>query len=348
MVDRTQSQLLGYLLGALEESEQDSVEDELDQNPKLMRDLALVRESLQPLWLAEPDYDPPPGLAERTCRLIASQPTPRANPSPVDAEKPAEPAAAQIAPLPAAPLEGGRRYASWLDVSVAVGIVAAMSLLVFPAVQNSRFNSRLFTCRDHLRQIGLALTQYSESQKGYFPPVYYRGRFAGAGAYAPVLLSNGFLDGPQWLVCPDSPLAEDRRFRIPSLDELLAASGEDLRAFRHSMGGSFGYNLGFLDDGRYYGPRNLRRPFYAVAADAPSHFLPNHQTLHHGGRGQNVLFESGAVSFYATPQPNDEADHVFVNELGLVDAGRHRNDSVIGASDAVPRFFQEASFAAER
>jgi len=302
MVDRTQAQLLGYLLGALEESEQDSVENELDQNPKLMRDLALVRESLQPLWLAQPDCDPPPGLAERTCRLIASQPAPWADSSPAPAEKPAEPAAPRLEPLPAAQLGGGRSHASWLDVSVAVAIVAATSLLVFPAVQNSRFNSRLFTCRDHLRQIGLALTQYSESQKGYFPPVYDRGRFAGAGVYAPVLLGNGFIDGPHWFVCPDSPLAENRRFRIPSLDELRTASGEDLLSFRHSMGGSFGYNLGFLEDGRYYSPRNLRRPFYAVAADAPSHFLPNHQTIHHGGRGQNVLLESGAVAFYATPQ----------------------------------------------
>jgi len=348
MVDRTQAQLLGYLLGALEESEQESVENELDQNPKLMRDLTLLRESLQPLWLAEPDYDPPAGLAQRTCRLVGAQPAPWANPSPADASKPSAPVAAPLEPLPAAPPGGGRTYASWLDVSVAVGIVAAMSLLVFPAVQNSRFNSRLFTCRDHLRQIGLALTQYSESQKGYFPPVYYRGRFAGSGVYAPVLLGNGFIDGAHWFICPDSPLAEDRRFRIPSLQELRTASDGDLLTLRHSMGGSFGYNLGFFENGRYHSPRNLRRPFYAVAADAPSRFLPNHQTLHHGGRGQNVLFESGAVSFYPTPQPSDEADHVFVNELGLVDAGQHRNDSVIGASDAVPRFFRESSFAAER
>ena len=342
MVDRTQAQLLGYLLGALEESEQDSVENELDQNPKLMQDLALVRESLQPLWLGQPDYDPPPGLARRTCRFVASRPAPWTNPPPVAAEQPAESAAPELEPVPAAQWGGGGSHASWLDVSMAVGIVAAMSLLVFPAVQNSRFNSRLFTCRDHLRQIGLGLTQYSESQNGYFPPVYYRGRFEGAGIYAPVLLSNGFVDGPQCFVCPDSPLAENRRFRIPSLDELLTASPEDLLRFRHSMGGSFGYNLGFLKNGRYYSPRNLRRPFYAVAADAPSHVLPNHQTVNHGGRGQNVLLESGGVSFYTMPQPHGRADHVFVNELGMVDAGQHRNDSVIGPSDALPLVFQEA------
>jgi hypothetical protein len=240
-------------------------------------------------------------------------------------------------------LGGDGGGSSWLDVSMAVGIVVAMSLLVFPAVQTSRFNSRLFTCRDRLRQIGLALTQYSESQNGYFPPVYDRGRFAGAGRYAPVLLHNGFIDGPEWFVCPDSPLAQDRQFRIPSLEELAAASRQDQVRLRHSMGGSFGYNLGFVENGRYYGPRNLHREGFALVADAPSRLLPNHQTLNHGGRGQNVLHESGAVSFYPTPQPRDFADNVFLNELGLVDAGQHRDDSVIAPSDGVPRIFREVS-----
>jgi hypothetical protein len=344
MVDRTQAQLLGYLLGALEESERESVETELDQDPRLVEDLALVRESLKPLWVAQPDYHPPPGLARRTCRLVASHPAPWRNRAAGETKRPREAIAPDLEPVAAEP-GGGGSYTSWLDVSVAVGMVVAMSLLVFPAVHNSRFHSRLFTCRDHLRQIGLALTQYSESQNDYFPPVYSHGRLAGAGIYAPALLSNGFVDGSYCFICPDSPLAEDRDFRIPSLDELLAASREELNRFRRSMGGSFGYNLGFLENGRYYSPRNLRRPFYALVADAPSHALPTHQTRNHGGRGQNVLHESGHVWFYDVPQPHDRADNVFVNDLGRVDAGQHRNDSVIAPSEAVPRGFQETSWA---
>jgi hypothetical protein len=343
MVDRTQAQLLGYLLGALEESERESVEDELDQDPKLVEDLALLRESLKPFWVAQPDFHPPPGLAKRTCQFVARHPAPWMNRPRDDAKKSREATAPEPEPILAVQMGGGGSYSSWLDVSVAVGIVVAMSLLVFPAVHNSRFNSRLFVCRDHLRQIGLALTQYSESQNDYFPPVYHEGRFDGAGIYAPVLLSNGFVDGTHWFICPDSPLAEDRSFRIPSLDELLAASQEELVRFRRSMGGSFGYNLGFLENGQYYSPRNLRRPFYALVADAPSRALPTHQTLNHGGRGQNVLHESGDVGFYPKPQPHDRADKVFFNDVGMVDAGQHRNDSVVASSDAVPRALQQMS-----
>jgi hypothetical protein len=336
MVDRKQEHLLGYLLGALEESERESIENELDENPKLMRDLVLLREGLQPLWVAEPDYPPPPNLAERTCELIASYPAPWANSSQEVAKRPARKAFSEPAPVVGAASEGGGNYTSWLDVSVAVGIVLAISLLAFPAIQSSRFNSRLFICQDHLRQIGLALTQYSETQHDYFPPVYHRGPLSGAGIFAPVLLSNGFVDGPYWFVCPDSPLAENRRLQIPTVDQLRAASQKEIARLRRSMGGSFGYSLGFVENGRYYSPRNLRRPFAAIVSDAPSPACPSHQTVNHAGRGQNVLHESGGVSFYLTPQPHDRADNVFVNELGNVDAGQHRNDSVIAPSDAVP------------
>jgi len=336
MADRAREQLLGYLLGALEETERESVENQLEQNPKLFRDLALTRESLKPLWMMQPDFDPPPGLAARTCELIAASTKTWINSTPDPAKKPARKVPPRTEAIPAAGSTEGGSYSSWLDLAVAVGIVAAMSLLALPAIQNSRFNSRLAACKDHLRQLGLALTQYSETHDDYFPPVYDRGHRAGAGSYASVLVTDEFVDGSHWFVCPASPLAEDRDFRVPLLSELESASPEQLARWRASMGGSFGYNLGFLENGRYYGPRNLRRPYFALMADAPSSVLPGYQSINHGGRGQNVLLEDGHVLFYATPRPHVRADDVFVNELGMVDAGKHRNDSVIGSSASVP------------
>jgi len=254
---------------------------------------------------------------------------------PQAAKKPARKVPPRAEPIPAAATEGGSD-SSWLDLTVAVGIVVAMSLLALPAIQNSRFNSRLAACSDRLRQLGLAMTQYSETNDDYFPPVYDRGPLAGAGSYASVLLTGGFVDGSQWFVCPASPLAEDRAFRVPLVDELLAASGEQRACWRPALGGSFGYNLGFLEDGRYHSTRNLRRPYFALMADAPSSFLPAHQSINHCGRGQNVLFEDGRVVFYTTPRPHVRADDVFVNELGMIDAGKHRNDSVIASGACVP------------
>ncbi|OHB84148.1 MAG: hypothetical protein A2V98_23915 [Planctomycetes bacterium RBG_16_64_12] len=336
MADRAQEQLLGYLLGALGESERESIEDQLGQSPKLLRDLAQVRERLQPLWVAQPDFDPPPGLAARTCKFIASYPKCCANPGPEGAKKLQRHAPTPIPPMPAAVTGESSNSWSGLDLSVATGIVVAMSLLIFPAIQNSRFSSRTVECRDRLRQLGLALTQYSQTHDDYFPPVYDRGTFAGAGSYAPVLLGNELVDGSHWFVCPGSPLAEDRRFRVPSPDQLISASGEELVRLHSTMGGSYGYNLGFQQNGRYYSTRNLRRPYFALMADAPSTSLPGYQSLNHCGRGQNVLFEDGRVWFYGSSKPHVRADDVFVNESGMVDAGKHRNDSVIGASASVP------------
>jgi hypothetical protein len=329
MVDRAREQLLGYLFGALEESERESVERELIESPEWRRELAQLRESLKPLWVAQPDFEPPPGLAAQTCRLVAASPDPSTR---------ARPAPANRQPAGAAALTGGWRTSwGWLDLTVAAGLVVAVSLVTFPAIQNSRFNARRLACEDHLRQLGLALTQYSQQHEDFFPAVHDRGKASGAGIYGPVLVSYGLVDEPRWFLCPGSPLADDPRFCVPSLEELLAAEpGEELVCLRRWMGGSYGYSLGFLDHGRVYSTKNLRRPFFALMADVPSTCLSGHQSINHDGRGQNVLFEDGRVRFYCTSRPHAWADDVFVNAFGLVAVGRNRNDSVVGPSMAVP------------
>ena len=116
------------------------------------------------------------------------------------------------------------------------------------------------------------------------------GSLAGAGFVAPLLVSNGYVGGSHWFVCPASPLAENGEFHVPSPDELLSASQQELASLRSTMGGSYGYNLGFVEDGRYHGTRNLRRPYFALMSDAPSASRSGYQTVNHDGRGQNVLF----------------------------------------------------------
>ena len=350
MADCVQEQLLGYLLGALEDSERESIEEQLRDNPKLLRELASARENLLPLWVTQPDFVPPSGLVMRTCRYVASHSEPRAKPAParpapavsadVATGKRAATPALQADPTSIAAASGNPvGYWSWLDLAVVVGIVMAVSLLIFPAIQSSRFNARLAACQDNLRELGLALTQYSEKHEDYFPQVRDRGRLAGAGIYAPVLLYDGFLNDPRRVVCPGSPLAEDGQFHVPSLDELLAAVGEERDRLHGSMGGSYGYVLGYVEDGRYRSTRNMRRPYFALMADVPSTDLPCYQSVNHSGRGQNVLFEDGRVTFLSMPKPHERADDLFVNESGMVAAGNHQDDSVIASSASVPLIF---------
>jgi len=65
-------QLLGYLLEALEPDERHRLEAELLQDPTLQRDLEELNDSLEPLRLTEDPPEPPTGLAERTCQMIAA------------------------------------------------------------------------------------------------------------------------------------------------------------------------------------------------------------------------------------------------------------------------------------
>jgi len=331
MADCVEEQLLGYLLGALEAPERESVEEQLENDPELRCQLERIRQTLRLLRTTRRDFAAPAGLAERTCRFVAAHPQPPAAPPSEASPLKRKPAAAAVAP--AASIS---RF-SWQDLAVAVGILAAATLLIIPAIEQSRFNAQVAVCRDNLQQLGLALAQYSQMHHGYFPPVPQRGRLAAAGICVPMLLYGGYLDSPQCVVCPGSPLAGNRQFRIPSLDELQAVAGQqELDRLRSLMGGSYGYPLGFVENGRYHPARNLQRPFFALVADAPSSDLPGYQSLNHGGRGQNVLFEDFHVQFLPIPRLTERADHFFLNDTGEVAAGRHRNDAVIGASAAVP------------
>ncbi len=79
MVDSERERLLGYLLEALEDRERESVEKDLKDDPDLQEQLADLRQMLRPLWADDSDFAPSPGLARRTCRLVAAHraPAPR-------------------------------------------------------------------------------------------------------------------------------------------------------------------------------------------------------------------------------------------------------------------------------
>ena len=315
-------QLIGYLLDALEPHERAAVERKLSQDASLRRELTLLQRSLAGLDADRGHYDPPEGLAQQTVEFVQT--------------------AAKIAALPrmTPDLSASMGASRWriADLVVAAGVLVGASLLFIPAVSQSRYSTRVSGCQNNLRQLGVALVNYSESNDRYFPHVPSKGPLAAAGVYAQTLVQSGFLDDPHLIICPASALAENAHtFHVPTTEEMHAAEAPRLVELQREMGGSYGYTLGYVSKGRYRPTKNFGRSSFALMADTPK-CAPAGDivTDNHGGAGQNVLFEDGHVAHLTGRTSEGCGDDIFLNDQGEVCAGTHRDDAVIAPSPARP------------
>ena len=341
MTDSLQEDLLGYLLNALDDERHAEIERQLDVDPEAREQLEILQRALAPLDATEQQYEPPSGLAEQTCRYVLGQPGARRFEYPMKAAAlvgtAVRPAPTRMHPITTTAGTGSGFH--WQDLLMAGGIFIAACLLLFPAIHASRVQSRMLACQDNLRELGSSLTRYSEAHDGYFPKVPTQGNLAAASAYAPILAADKLLPEDRLVVCPGSSLAESGAFRIPSLDEIESiTSPEAVENLQQTMGGSYGYSLGYQDNGQYSATRNLRRAHFAIASDAPpSSLMSPRLSENHGRQGQNVLFEDGHVQFTVSPKATDgDRDDFFLNDDGLVAAGVDRDDAVIGAGATPP------------
>ncbi len=325
MTDAVREQVLGYLLGALDDAEMEQVRARLDSEDAYRRQWRVLGRLLEEFEAGRGEPDVPPGLAQRTCQFVFAhlKSSPR---------RPA--AAAAISPQAVPPARSSR--VRFLDVAVAAAVFVLAGLLTLPALQSSRFHSRLTICRDNLRELGTVLTVYSQANQDRFPQVPTEGKLAAAGSYAPILARSGLLTEARRVVCPDSPLAAEGSFHLPTIDELQAADAATAARLRQQMGGSYGYCIGYVDHGVLEPTKNLGRADFAIMADAPREERPDRQSGNHAGRGQNVLFEDGHVQFLTVSRPTGMSDDIFANDDDLVAAGVHRDDSVIASSGVTP------------
>ena len=172
---------------------------------------------------------------------------------------------------------------------------------------------------------------------GTFPDVAPEGKLAVAGVYAPKLQAQGLLPNSSLVICPASELAEHAdSFHVPTLTEVQNADGDALTSLQKTMGGSYGYSLGYVSNGDYKPTRNLNRSTFALMADAPCAKTSGGHSSNHGGCGQNVLFEDGHVGYLTSCTSQGGRDHIFLNDSGKVAAGLHCDDAVIGTSAAHP------------
>ncbi|REK15597.1 MAG: hypothetical protein DWQ37_09015 [Planctomycetota bacterium] len=308
--------LIGYVLDALEPSERAMVEARLSRDPQLQRDMEVLKRGLEPLGVDKAHYDAPIGLASRTCEFVAVQ------------------TKAKPAPQPVTSVSSNWSMA---DMLVAAGIFLAASLLFWPAMNQSRFAAQVRGCQNRMGQIGVALANYSNLYPRQLPSLEVDHELNHAGMYAVLLREHGLMPRTHILLCPASPLAErPEEFTVPTREQLIKASPQERLDYFRQMGGSYAYNLGYFEDGRYHPPRDLRQANQALLADMPSGTAEGRSSQNHGGCGQNVLFGDMHVKYLTSCKRSGCEDHIFLNKEGKPYAGLDRNDIVLGASHDVP------------
>jgi hypothetical protein len=179
MADSMHQQLLGHLLGALDDAEDEWLDVLLECDEDCCRELVRWRRKLARLEAMRPDFEPPHGLAERTCRYLAAC---RASASSSGHR-------AKMSPCPA-PSARGTSLGMPDMAALAVLLLLAIAL-IFPAIDQSRLAARVAWCQNGLRQFELALSQYGQQQQSPLTELTADGRLTQAGIFAVARLREG-------------------------------------------------------------------------------------------------------------------------------------------------------------
>jgi len=330
---------VGYLLGALAPDDQARIESVLADDPAAARRLDLLRLALRPLEIDRDDPPPPDGLVTRTIGLVAeyvvrhdwvgATNTDNKDEFPSSEEwfnpngavfdslpeipvpNAPKPASATLSPAeqPIAPAGWGR---SNVVMALCLGLIVVG--VAIPTVLSFQRRAQVASCQNSLRDLYASLTEYASDRGGQFPKIG-EPPYNTAGSFVSILDDAG-LWSDEIKPCPN----------------VAISTGSPLQR----VADSFGYPLGYRDaNGILQGIRNdSDSANLPIAGDRPPADLGVWKPTHRSG--QNVLYLGGNVRLSSTPNAGINGDAIYTNVDGLVHAGRHRWDTVLGSSTDVP------------
>jgi hypothetical protein len=275
--------------------------------------------------------EPPGDLVARTCQCVER------------AGQPKRQRSSRAAAFAAAPITVGTGSNwSFADMAVAGGVLTVLAMLVLPALRESRDAARRTTCQNNLRELGTGLIRFQDNHGHWLPTI---APDAPAGMFAVSLADDVGInrgDLAQWLVCPESPMA-DQVFRgeveidIPHRAELAELRGRERVRVVRTMAGTIAYRVGFEDElGQYHDVKYTGAEAEPMLADAARSAPVGVRSASHDGCGQNVLYQPMCVKYCTNSDLAESVDSLYLNRLGLQAAGYGPGDVVMLGSDREP------------
>ncbi|MCA9099169.1 MAG: DUF1559 domain-containing protein [Planctomycetaceae bacterium] len=171
-----------------------------------------------------------------------------------------------------------------IELLVVIAIIAVLISLFLPAVQQARESARKTSCRNNLKQIGLALHNYHDAH-GVFPPAYVGNPVVTPGTLFGVSYPDDNGNGPSgfaWgaLLLPmldQSPLYNQLNFNLACWDPIQAQACKtrvDVFLCPTATGGSDGFNLEKYTNGTASLPEDPEE-YDPVIFFAHSHYITN-------------------------------------------------------------------------
>jgi hypothetical protein len=323
---------IGYLLGALDPSEQQAVEAYLVAHPEERAKLDTIRLALDPLAADQDAFSPPADLAMRTVAhvaeyLVNTEPRIASNDDTAVsqflrqmAEQPAPVSAKAPTPRQLPPSSDDLEINSVFrrNIITAVGLAIAFLAIAFPTIASMRHYRSLAACQNNLREYSFSLHKYADIHNGAFPVVKADET---AGKMVDILKESGVFPPGATLTCPG----------------LEGAAGQHVCA-NITPKIDYAYTLGYRDaSGELQGVTRQSEELSVTAllADAPLR-TDEAAVPHNHHRVHQVLFADGHVMTCTNGNVGYARDNIFYNLNSQVHAGLNAFDSVLGRQDEQP------------